>query len=119
MEFKGGSRGLASTKDKVEVTRNMRLVEWLKCEMLSGVATFYQLMHRGSRESQEALSDVIANIILVAYLLARRMGLTYAAIDLKIQNKIKLGITEEHEVEKWYKDLSGLAGYLNRNRKQG
>lgn len=104
-------------EDKVEVARNMRLIEWLKCEMLTGVSSFYQLMQKGNREGQEMLSDVLANIILVAYLLARRLGMTYAAIDLKIQNKIKLGITEEHEVEKWYKDLSGLAGYLNRNRK--
>jgi hypothetical protein len=113
-----GEQGMASTEDKMEVIRDMGLVEWLKCEMLSGVASFYQLMHRDGRENQEAVSDVIANIILVAYLLARRLGMTYTAIDLKIQNKIKLGITEDHEVEKRYKDLSELAGYLNRNRRQ-
>ncbi len=110
---------MASSEDNLDVTRNMRLVEWLKCEMLTGVASFYQLMQRGSRSSQEALADVIANIILVAYLLARRLGMTYATVDLRIQSKIKLGITEEHEVEKWYKDLSELAGYMNRTRKQG
>jgi hypothetical protein len=107
---------LASSEDNVDVTRNVKVVEWLKCELLSGVASFFQLVQRGS---QEALVDVIANIILVAYLLARRLGMTYAMIDLKIQSKIKLGITEDHEVEKWYNDLSDLAGYMNRNRKQG
>jgi hypothetical protein len=94
----------------------MRLIEWLKCEMLSGISSLYRLVLKGSRGSQEAVTDVIANIILVAYLLGRRMGITFAAIDLKIQGKIKLGITEGHEVEKWYGDLSELAGYMNRNR---
>jgi hypothetical protein len=107
---------LASSEDNVDVTRNMKLVEWLKCELLSGVASFFQLAQRGS---QDTLADIIANIILVAYLLARRLGMTYAMIDLKIQSKIKLGVTEDHEVEKWYNDLSDLAGYMNRNRKQG
>ncbi len=108
---------MTPSEHNLDVTRNLRLVEWLKCEMLSGMASFYRLMLKGSRVSQEALADVLANIILVAYLLARRMGMTYAMIDLKIHSKIKLGVTEEHEVEKWYRDLSELAAYMNRNRK--
>ncbi len=107
---------MTSSGDKLDITRNMRLIEWLKCEMLSGIASFYQLMLKGSRGSQEAVTDVIANIILVAYLLGRRMGITFAAIDMKIHSKIKLGVTEQHEVEKWYGDLSELARYMNRNR---
>ncbi len=103
--------------NKVEIARNMRLIEWLKCEMLSGVTSLYKLMHRGNRGCHETLSGVLANIVLLAYLIARRLGMNYAVIDLKIQNKIKLGINEGHEVEDRYGDLSELADYLNRNRK--
>ncbi len=103
--------------DGVEITRNMRLVEGLKCEMLSGVASFYRFMHKGGRECRETLSGILANIILLAYLIARRLGMTYGFIDSIVQNKVKLGINEGHEIEKCYGDLTELADYLNRNRK--
>lgn len=110
-------QGLAPSGDNMDITRNIKLIEWLKCELLSGVASFNQLLYKGKQGSHEALTDVIASIILVSYLLARRLGITFASVDLKIQNKIKLGITEEHEIEKRYGDLSELSAYMNRNRK--
>lgn len=102
--------------DRMDITKNIKLIEWLKSELLSGVAAFYRLLFKGSKGSQEAVVDAIANIILVSYLLAKRLGINFAAVDLKIKSKIKLGITEQHEVEKWYGDLSQLSGYMNRNR---
>jgi len=114
---KGRCRGLASSGDNMDITRNIKLIEWLKCELLTSIATFNQLLYKGKRGSLEALTDVIANIILVSYLLARRLGITFASVDLKLMSKIKLGITEGHEIEKWYGDLSELSEYMNRNRK--
>lgn len=101
----------------MDITRNIRLIEWLKCELLSGIASLCQALYKGKQSSLDALTDIIASMVLACYLLARRLGITFAAVDLKIENKIKLGIAEEHEIEKWYKDLSELAGYINRNRK--
>lgn len=112
-----GVQGLAPSGDNIDITRNIKLIEWLKCEILSGISSFYQLLYKGKQGSQDALTDVIANIILVSYLLARRLGITFAAVDSKIQSKIKLGITEGHEIERWYGDLSELSAYMNRNRK--
>lgn len=108
---------MAHTGDGMDITRNIRLIEWLKSELLSGVATLYQLLFKGSKNGHEAITDAVANIILVCYLLARRLGITFAAVDLKVRDKIKLGITDEHEIEKWYGDLSELSAYLNRNRR--
>ncbi len=104
------------TGDSMDITKNIKLIEWLKSELLSGIAALYRLLFKVNRGSQEAITDAIANIVLVSYLLARRLGITFAAVDLKIRDKIKLGITEQHEVEKWYRDLSQLSEYMNRNR---
>lgn len=108
---------MTSSGDRVDITKNLRIIEWLKCEMLSGMASLYRLTLKRHRDEHEALTDVIANIILVAYLFGRRFGITFAAIDLKIQSKLKLAVTEDHEIEKQFGDLSELSGYLNRKGK--
>lgn len=103
----------------MDITKNIKIVEWLKSELLTGIASLYQLLLKGARGSQEAALDILANIILVAYLLARRLGMSYSAVDIKVENKIKLAIAEDHEIEKWSGDLSSLSTYLNRSRNQG
>lgn len=103
--------------DKIDITKNIKVIEWLKSELLTAVASLFELLIKGIKNSQEALLDVLANIILVTYLLGKRLGFSFEIIDSKIENKIKLGIIEEHKIEKWYGDLSRLREYLNRTRK--
>ena len=39
--------------------------------------------------------------------------------DLKVEAKLRQGIDENHEVEKWYSDLSTLLNYLGDKRGDG
>lgn len=96
----------------LEVTRNIKAIEWLKTEILSSVAALYDLMLKGARSTDEMLQDVLANIIMVTYLLGKRLGLNFLDIDRKIREKIRTAINEEHKVEKWYGDLSDLKEYI-------
>ena len=98
------------------ITKNIKLIEWLKTEILKSISELYQILFKGSKDSGQAVTDTIANNILVSYLLARRLGITFTDIDNKIEEKIKIGITDQHEIERWYRDLSELSGHLNRNR---
>ena len=100
----------------VDITKNIRVIEWLKSEILTAVSTLFQVLVNGVQNSQEAVLDVLANIILVTYLLGKRLGFTFEKIDEKLQNKIKLGVVEEHKIEKWYGDLSKLSDYIKRTR---
>lgn len=102
--------------NNIDVTKNIKMIEWLKSELLTTIASLYELLVKGAKGSQEALVDVLANIILVTYLLARRLGVNFARIDMKIADKIKLGVLESHKIEEWYGDLSDLKQYLHRNR---
>jgi hypothetical protein len=99
-----------------DIAKNIRLIEWLKSEILSSVAELFKLLTNGIRGSQEALADCLASIIIVSYLLGKRMGVQYSVIDKKIEGKIRLGIVEEHDVEKDYGDLSALSRYLKEDR---
>ncbi|KXZ40739.1 MazG-like family protein [Alkalithermobacter thermoalcaliphilus JW-YL-7 = DSM 7308] len=96
----------------LEVTRNIKIIEWLKTEILSSVSALYDLMFNGARSTDEVVQDVLANIIMTTYLLSKRLGLKYSDIDNKIKEKIKAAIIEEHKIEKWYGDLSTLKEHI-------
>lgn len=99
-----------------DITRNIRIIEFLKCELLTSVASLYGVLLKGTKVSREILLDTLANIILVTYILGKRLGLTYGIIDSKILDKIKIGKLEEHETEKWYGDLSDLYDYMEKHK---
>jgi len=69
-------------------------------------------------EVHESVAETLSNIILICYMLGRRLGVSYNSIEIKINNKIKLGIIENHDVEKYYGDLTELAKHLNSSRMQ-
>jgi hypothetical protein len=99
--------------EELDITRNIKMIEWLKTELLGGVSSLFKVMLGGSREG---ILDILCNIIMVSYLLGKRLGLNFARIDLQMENKIRLNIDRGHEAEKWYGDLTELAQYLERNR---
>lgn len=101
----------------IDITRNIRIIEWLKSEMLFDISNLFKTLVNGMKEEVHGqISDTLSNIILIGYLLGKRLGLSYNAIELKIENKIKLGLIENHDVEKYYGDLSELAKHLNISR---
>jgi len=100
----------------IDVTKNIKMIEWLKSELLTTLASLYELLVKGVSGSQEALADILANIVLVTYLLGKRLGINFLRIDMRIEDKIKLGILEKHKIEEWYGDLSDLKQYLDRKR---
>ncbi len=105
---------------EIDITRNIKTIEWLKSELLTDLANLFRTLAGGLREEvHESIADILSNIILISYLLGRRLGLSYNAIEMKIENKVKLGLVENHDVEKHYGDLSELARHLNSSRIKG
>lgn len=102
---------------EIDITRNIKVIEWLKGEMLTDIANLFKTLASGMREEvHDTICDTVANIILIGYLLGRRLGISYNAIDLKIESKIKLGLLEGHDVEKYYGDLSELSKHMDSSR---
>ena len=69
-------------------------------------------------ELHEAVGDVLSNMILISYLLGKRLGISYNAVEMKIHKKIRLGLVENNDVEKYYGDLSELSKHLGSNRRK-
>lgn len=108
---------MAQFDNQIDITRNVKIIEWLKSELLTDVANLFKALVNGFREEvSETLADTLANIILICYLLGKRFGINYKTIEMKIDSKIRLGLVENHDVEKYYGDLSELAKHLNVSR---
>lgn len=107
---------------EIDITRNIKIIEWLKSELLTDIARLFKALVNGVKgEVHDSVSETLSNIILICYLLGRRLGISYNSIEMKIENKVKLGLIENHDVEKHYGDLTELSKHLNcsRLKKQG
>ena len=95
-----------------DVTKNVKIIEWMKKELILSVGDVFDLIFKGVKPLDEALQDTLANIIMITYLLAKRLGISFNEIDYKIKEKIKIGIEQNHSVESWYGDFSNLKKHM-------
>lgn len=96
----------------LEVTRNVKIIEWMKKEIVVSIGDLFNLLFKGVGPLNEALQDTIANIIMVTYLLAKRLGISFSDLDYKIKEKIKTAVDEDHSIERWYGDLTNLKKHI-------
>ncbi|BDG61845.1 MazG-like family protein [Caldinitratiruptor microaerophilus] len=97
------------------VARGLRTIEWLKAELLAAVGDLFRGMLRGA---DDLVLDSLAHIVLVAYLLARRLGYSYTRLDLKVADQVRRHLDAGHEVERWYGDLSALSRHFRDSRRE-
>ena len=96
-----------------DITKNVKIIEWIKNEILMSVSDLFNLIFKGVKPIDDALQDCIASIIMLSYLLAKRLGISFNDIDYKMKSKIKQGIKEEHSIETWFGDLSDLEKHMD------
>lgn len=93
----------------VEATRNLRSLEWAKAELVSDGAQVMRSLVEGDED--EALLG-LADTVMVAYLLARRLGIPYQRVSQRVRMRVEELIASNHEIEEWYGDLSALGRHL-------
>lgn len=101
-------------KSDIGIARNIKTIEWLKAELVSGVAAFFRGL---VKNTEEAMVDALANIVITCFILGNRVGVSFSRLDIKIENKIKANIEQDHEIEQWYGDFSALLRYLQDNKR--
>lgn len=102
---------MSSTLSRMDfdVTRQLRTIEWLKSELVSGVAAIFKAM---LKSTEETAADALANLVMTSYLLGKRLGISFASLDEKVMARVAVNIHRGHEMEKWYGDFSALRTYL-------
>ena len=65
----------------IDITRNIKIIEWLKSELITDVANLFKVLVNGMKEEvHDSISEILSNIILISYLLGTRLGISYNAI---------------------------------------
>jgi len=102
---------------EIDITKNIRIIERLKSEMLAEIANLFRTLVNGvTYEVHDVLADTLSNIILISYLLGRRLGISYNAIEMKMRNKIRLGLVESIDNDRGGSDLMELSKHLDSSR---
>lgn len=96
-----------------DIAKNVKILEWMKKELIMSVGDVFDLMFKGVKPLDDVLQDTLANIIMITYLLGKRLGINFKDIDYKINEKVKQGIEQNHSVENWYGDFTNLKNHIN------
>jgi hypothetical protein len=74
------------------------------------------LYHAIAKNSEQAIVDALALIVISCYILGRRLGIDFTALDEAIANRVSQNIKNEHEVEKLFGDFSEYQRHLRQKR---
>ena len=99
----------------MNISTNLKAIDMIKGEILSEIAHLYRtLADYDEIGDYESVTNEIATVIAMDYILARRVGSGDASIDNKISELLGIGIGEEngHELEIEFSDMSELKKYL-------
>lgn len=92
------------------LARHLKVLDWLKAELVGGVAALFKGMALGS---QDAIADALSSILLTTYVLGRRLGVPFVQLDLRAAMRAHELAKGGHEVERSYGDLSALEKHLD------
>lgn len=101
-----------------DIMGNIKLIENYKTFLLSSVADLFVTMSKGNKSSIDEVMDELSEVIILSYLLGKRLGVNYQSIDERIIKNLKLGLLEENNnnSDKEHQDYSKLISYIKDGR---
>lgn len=105
---------MPSNNPDFNIAKNVRTIEWLKAEIITGLGTLFKSM---IKNHEEAILDSLTGIIMGCYFLGKRLGIPYAKLDSRVEQRLDSPQMQDHEIEEWYGDVTNLQQYFReRNR---
>ena len=101
----------------MNVASNAKMIEVLKAEFVGEAADVLRVTL--SPNARGELIDTLGGTVLLAYVLARRCGVSFDEIDADVQSKIQAAIDDDHKLEKIYGDLSLLKKHFESGKNRG
>lgn len=97
----------------MNISMNLKAIDTIKSEILSEVANLYRALAEYDEMGEyENVSNSIATIIAMDYILARRLGLSFSGIDYKLTELLGIAADNGHELETAFSDMSELKKYI-------
>ena len=94
----------------MNISTNLKAIDMIKGEILAHL--YRTLADYDEIGDYESVTNEIATVIAMDYILARRLGIGYASIDKKISELLGIGEENGHELEIEFSDMSELKKYL-------
>ena len=83
---------------ETDILRKIRLIEWLKAELVTSVGQVFQAI---AKNSQSAINDALAAVLVSCYILGKRLGIDFEALEEAVLLRITQCIAQGQEAEKW------------------
>lgn len=93
---------------EVDIAGTLRVIERLKSQMLMDVAHLFEDLNEPNRNSDIERGDLLADIVILSYLLSKKLGISYEQINRRIINKTRVGLVESDQNDRWHRDLAEL-----------
>ncbi|GMQ65387.1 MazG-like family protein [Vallitalea maricola] len=103
-------------KGDFDITKTIRIIERLKSQLLSNVSALFSNMAEGNTGGNNENIDILADIIILSYLLSDRLGVSNEALDVKLINKLRLASLQDAENSEWVQEILTLSKHLNKSR---
>jgi hypothetical protein len=101
----------------VNVASNAKMIEVLKAEFIAESADVLRAsLSPGGRGE---LKDALGGAVLLAYVLARRCGISFNELDEDVVSKADSGIADGHTLESGYGDLSMIKKHFEGGNSRG
>lgn len=107
---------MAMFKGDFDITRTIKMIEQLKSQLLSNVSLLFSNMVESTPNSNVENIDILADIVILSYLLSDKLGVSNEALDIKINNKLKKAMVQGTGDSYWEKELRLLSNHLNQSR---
>ena len=82
----------------MQIAKNLKVIDWLKTEILDQIANLFKGLHHAN---QHLILDSLASLVVVSYVLARRVGISLPQLDQAVVSKPREHIREGHQLENW------------------
>ena len=96
----------------MDITKNIRLIETLKNNILMDIAKLHENLAKNSRDSFEEREELSSLIIIDTYLLFNKLGLNYQNQDDLIIKKLRCLINDEKNI--FHKDYLEFLRHMNK-----
>lgn len=102
------------SKQDIDIATQIKMVDWLKTEILEGVATLFKALLQINRD---AIADALSKIIIFSYLLGHKIGINFNTVDDKIISKLENSIQDAQGIAEWSNDLIQLKKHINKTQR--
>ena len=96
--------GAGLVRKTIDIAGNIHRIDWLKSELLTALSDLYRVLLEAKETTKDKIIDCISSMVLACYLLARRLGVSYEAVDQGVRDRVRLGLLEAPDIETRYGD---------------